>query len=64
MNIEGSYSSLIIYFTYWFNKLYPVGVVFKAMDCDSVISEFEIQSFYNDEFRTNTLGMPLIFYVK
>ena len=39
----------------------PRGVMVKAMDCEIVVSEFEIQSRYY--FRTNTFGKgmnPLI----
>ncbi len=41
----------------------PRGVMVKAMDCEIVVSEFEIQSRYYVHFRTNTLGKgmkPLI----
>ena len=39
------------------------GVIVKVMDCGIVISEFEFQSRYYADFRTNTLGKgmnPLI----
>ena len=41
----------------------PRAVMVKAMDCEIVVSEFELQLHYYDHFRTNTLvkGMnPLI----
>ena len=34
----------------------PRGVMVKAMDCEIVISEFELQSRYYLHFRTNTFG--------
>ena len=33
----------------------PCAVMVKALDCGIVISEFELQSYYNIHFRTNTL---------
>ena len=39
------------------------GVTVKAIDCEIVVSEFELQSRYDVHFRTNTLGKgmnPLI----
>ena len=39
------------------------GVVVKAMDCGTVVSEFVLQSRYYVHFRANTLGKcmnPLI----
>ena len=41
----------------------PVGIMVKAMVCEIVAREFEIQSRYYVHFRTNTLGKgmnPLI----
>ena len=41
----------------------PRGVMVKAMDCEIVVSEYELQSRYYFHFRTNTFrkGMnPLI----
>ena len=41
----------------------PRGVMVKAMDYETVVSEFELQSHYHVHFRTNTLGKgmnPLI----
>ena len=41
----------------------PRGVMVKAMDCEIVVSEFELQSCYYVHFRANTLGKgmnPLI----
>ena len=38
-------------------------VMVKVLDCEIVVSEFELQSRYNVHFRTNTLGKgmePLI----
>ena len=37
----------------------PRGVMVKAMDCGIVVNEFELQSRYDDPFRTNTLGKGL-----
>ena len=34
----------------------PHGVMVKAMDCEIVVSEFELQSLYYVHFRANTLG--------
>ena len=34
----------------------PRGVMVKAMDCEIVVSEFELQSRYYVHFRANTLG--------
>ena len=34
----------------------PRSVMIKAMDCGIVVSEFELQSCYYVNFRTNTLG--------
>ena len=31
------------------------GLLVKAMDCEIVVNEFELQSHYNVHFRTNTL---------
>ena len=33
----------------------PRGVMVKAMDCGIVVSEFEFQSRYYDDFRVNTI---------
>ena len=33
----------------------PRGVMVNAMDCESVVSEFELQSHYYVHFRKNTL---------
>ena len=44
-------------------KLCPRGVMVKAMDCGTVVSEFEFQSRYYVHFPANTLGKgmnPLI----
>ena len=41
----------------------PCGVMVKAMDCQIIVSEFELQSHYYVHFRANTLGKgmnPLI----
>ena len=41
----------------------PCSVMVKAMDCEIVVSEFELLSRYYVHFRTNTLGKgmnPLI----
>ena len=35
---------------------YPRDVMIKAMDCEIVVSEFELQSLYYVHFRANTLG--------
>ena len=32
----------------------PRGVMVKAMECEIVVSEFELQSFYYVNFRRNT----------
>ena len=34
----------------------PCGVVFNALDCGIVVSEFKLQPCYNVHFKTNTLG--------
>ena len=34
---------------------WPRGVMVKVMDCEIVVSEFELQSRYYIHFRTNTL---------
>ena len=34
----------------------PCGVTVKAIDSRIVVSKFKLQSFYNINFRTNTLG--------
>ena len=34
----------------------PLGVMVKAMDCEIVVSEFELQLHYYIHFWTNTLG--------
>ena len=55
-------------FNWAFNDLkrvggYPCGVMVKAMDCEIVVSAFELQSRYYIHFGTNTLGKgmnPLI----
>ena len=42
---------------------YPRGVMVKAMDCGTVVSEFVLQLRYNVHFRANSLGKgmnPLI----
>ena len=43
-----------------YNKMYEGGcrrsVMVKAMDCEIVVSEFELQSRYYIHFLTNTLG--------
>ena len=33
----------------------PGGVMVKALDCEIVVSEFELQSCYYIHFRTNTM---------
>ena len=47
----------------WLNKMLtyklrgcPRGVMVKAIDCEIVVSEFELQSRYYVHFRANTLG--------
>ena len=35
------------------------GVMFKAMDCGIVVSEFELQSRYYIHFQTNTFGKDM-----
>ena len=35
---------------------WPRGVMVKAMDCEIVVSEFELKSRYDARFRANTLG--------
>ena len=37
-------------------RRHPCGVMFKAMDCRIVVSEFVLQSHYYVHFRANTLG--------
>ena len=37
------------------NNIRPHGLVTNMLDCDIVVSEFEVQSRYNVHFRTNTL---------
>ena len=37
----------------------PRGVMVKAMDCEIVESEFELQSHYYVHFQTNTLGKSM-----
>ena len=34
----------------------PRGVMVKALDCEIVVSKFELQSHYYVDTRTNTLG--------
>ena len=34
----------------------PRGIMVKALDCGIVVSEFELQSRYYVQFRTDTLG--------
>ena len=36
-------------------RVCPIGVVGNALDCNIVVSEFELQSCYHVHFRTNTL---------
>ena len=56
----------------------PLGVVANVMDCNLIVSEFELQLFYYIHYRTNTLGkymnsivpptmgqiVPLLFFYK
>ena len=37
----------------------PRGVVANVLDCNIVINEFELQSCYYIDFRTNTLGKDI-----
>ena len=37
-------------------RRYPRGEMVKVMDCEIVISEFELKSHYYVLFRANTLG--------
>ena len=39
--------------------LYPCDVVANELDCDIVVSEFELKSRYHVYFRTNTLGKDM-----
>ena len=42
-------------------------VMVKALDCEIVVREFELQSRYYSHFRTNTLGKgmnPLILFAQ
>ena len=46
----------------WYERLLggcPRGVMFKAMDCGIVVSEFKLQSRYYVPFRANTLGKSM-----
>ena len=38
-------------------------LMFKAMDCGFVVSEFELQLCYYIHFRTNTLGKGMNFLI-
>ena len=60
---------IYLYKVIWFqvfqvtNRGCPCGGMVKAMDYGIVVSEFELQSSYYVQFRTNTLGKgmnPLI----
>ena len=41
----------------------PRGVMVKALDCEIVVSEFELQSHYYVHFRTNTLGKGMNLFI-
>ena len=48
---------------YIYIYIYPCGIVANLWNCDIVVSEFEVQSYYHIHFQTHTLekGMnPLI----
>ena len=44
------------------DRVYPLGVIVKAMDCGIVVSEFEPHSFYYIHSLTNTLEKGMNFF--
>ena len=57
-------------FTVWFFSIFPFffkycvkGIVAGVLDCDIVVSELELQSYYYVHFWTHTLGINMKFLI-
>ena len=56
MELFNNFIRIIIYSNSKPYRGCPRGVMVKAMDCETVVSEFVLQSRYYVHFRENTLG--------